>query len=205
MAADVPPIWLIAATLLVAVASVYGLLARLALKYWRLRLGDAFQSLRGDLRNPLIQWQVDCLRICSSWRWVLRHPFERDDWPKSCRKVLGPVPAGMPTQAQEVTLERLRRIEEGMSLARELAVPDALRDIVDAADREGWQVGATGSAMAFYPSSGTGPVVVSKGRRRERREGSFPAVAAGRTAHAWPPDSERHPRIASPNPMADAR
>jgi hypothetical protein len=162
VAAHLPPIWFIAATLVVALASVYGLLAYLALKYWRLRLDHAIKSLGGDLRNPLVQWQVDCLRLCASWRWVLRHPFERDDWPKSCQRLVGPLPPGLPQDSQEVTAARLRRIEEGASLAHELAVPDSLRGIVDAADREGWRVGATGSAVAFYPTSGAEPIVVSK-------------------------------------------
>jgi hypothetical protein len=162
IAAHAPPTWFIVATLVVAVASVYGLLAWMALKYWRLRLREAMRSLGSDLRNPLVRWQVDCLRMCASWRWVSRHPFERNDWPKSCQKRVGPVPPGIPAQSQEVTAERLRRLEEGASLAHELAVPDAIRDIVDAADREGWRIGATGSAVAFYPSLGGDPIVISK-------------------------------------------
>lgn len=162
IAAHLPPAWFIATTLGAGAASIYFLLAWLALKYWRLRLTDAIRSLGGDLRNPLVQWQVDCLRLCASWRWVLRHPFERDHWPKSCQRVLGPVPPGVPQNPQEVTAERLRRIEEGASLAQELAVPDALRDIVDTADREGWRVAATGSVVAFYPPSGAEPIVVRK-------------------------------------------
>jgi hypothetical protein len=160
--ANLPPLWFMVLTLLAVTAVVYWLLASLALKYWRVRLNDAVGLLRADPRNPLVQWQLDCMRLCASWRWVLRHPFERDHWPASCQRPLGPVPAGIAGDPHELREEQLLRLEQGASLSQQIAVPDAIRDIVDACDREGWQVAATGSAVAFYSPSGHDPVVISK-------------------------------------------
>lgn len=93
--ANLPPIWFMAMTLIAVAAIVYWLLTWLALKYWSARLTDAIGLLRGDLRNQLVQWQLDCMRLCASWRWALRHPFERNHWPSSCQRMLGPSPAGI--------------------------------------------------------------------------------------------------------------
>jgi hypothetical protein len=55
VAANLPPLWFMALTLIAVTAVVYWLLAWLALKYWRVRLNDAIGLLRADPRNALVQ------------------------------------------------------------------------------------------------------------------------------------------------------